>query len=327
MGQGVKLQPGDVVEIGMGRRKSKTMSVEAEMNEQSDRVLRIVIEPYPVEAGSPESSGPFTSRGLDVPTSPTSPSFIQAALTRYCSSLVMPSEIPPPLTTSSLPADPQLALQALRMEVVRDPLSVGAWLTWAQIAQRSGIYRVARDLFRAAHEAAQHLVEQRLREQSSALSFASSLIPTPPAIGQKPSVRSSFALRSDEEDEAAAATPSPTSSAVTETLRRRWQAQRRLIQVLYSWGHMEWSLNGLQGSARHLWRHAADLAYAHPEGAEAGGHSGIALTWAKKELERDNVSHARIVVAEALRRAPDSQPQLYVMAGSIELSAGNIGES
>ena len=313
-GQGVKLYPGDIVEIGIQRRESRTKTVEQEMYEQSNIVLRIVVEPY--------SQQRETEREVDS-ISFSSPSFIKTALTRYCSSLDMPEDLPPPLSTTTLPSDPQQALKALRIEVVRDPYSVGAWLTWAQIAHRSGIYRLARDLFRAAYEAAQHSVEQRLQEQSSAMSMASSF-----NISSRTSRdQNSLSLPSDQGDKASSSSsPSSSASPSDEAVRRRWQSQRRLIQVLYSWGHMEWSLNGLQGTARHLWRHAADLAYAHPEGAEAGGHSGIALAWAKKELEKDNISHARIVVAEALRRAPDSQPQLYVLAGSIELASGNLGE-
>jgi hypothetical protein len=130
----------------------------------------------------------------------------------------------------------------------------------------------------------------------------------------------------------------------------------------------------MHGSARHLWRQAADLAYRHPRKAAAGGHGLImqvrwacrrrgkrgqvgstsfyALTppplphsfappeqpplfsrnppqcvqaWARAEYDRDNIGNARIVLAEALRRSPDMQ-QLYVLAGSVELKAGNLGE-
>ena len=46
--------------------------------------------------------------------------------------------------------------------------------------------------------------------------------------------------------------------------------------------------------------------------------------WAKAEFERDNVGNARILLAEALRRSPGVQP-LYVLAGNVELTAGNLG--
>ena len=46
--------------------------------------------------------------------------------------------------------------------------------------------------------------------------------------------------------------------------------------------------------------------------------------WAKAEFERDNIGNARIILAEALRRSPGVQP-LYVLAGNVELTAGNLG--
>ena len=46
-------------------------------------------------------------------------------------------------------------------------------------------------------------------------------------------------------------------------------------QVLFHWAGMEWHGLGYQGSARHLWRRAADLSYKHPEGAGAGGHAQV----------------------------------------------------
>lgn len=89
---------------------------------------------------------------------------------------------------------------------------------------------------------------------------------------------------------------------------------------------MEWSRPlSNQGSARHLWRRAADLSYKHPEGAAQGGHAQVMLAWAKAEYERDNVGNARIILAEALRRSPGVQA-LYVLAANIELVAGNLGE-
>ncbi|GAX76979.1 hypothetical protein CEUSTIGMA_g4426.t1 [Chlamydomonas eustigma] len=103
---------------------------------------------------------------------------------------------------------------------------------------------------------------------------------------------------------------------------RTWQARRRCMQVLFFWAQHEWSV-GNQGSARHLWRRAADLSYKHPEGAGAGGHAPVMLAWVKAEFEKDNVGNARILLAEALRRSPDVQ-QLYVLAGQVELVAGNL---
>eukprot|EP00955_Chlamydomonas_euryale_P014510 156036-Chlamydomonas_euryale.AAC.3 len=46
--------------------------------------------------------------------------------------------------------------------------------------------------------------------------------------------------------------------------------------------------------------------------------------WARAELDRDNVGNARIILAEALRRSPAVQP-LYVLGGSLELKASNLG--
>ena len=50
----------------------------------------------------------------------------------------------------------------------------------------------------------------------------------------------------------------------------------------------------------------------------------VMRAWAKAEFERDNVGNARILLAEALRRSPGVQP-LYVLAGNVELTAGNLG--
>ena len=52
----------------------------------------------------------------------------------------------------------------------------------------------------------------------------------------------------------------------------------------------------------------------------------VMLAWAKSEFEKDNVGNARILLAEALRRSPEVQP-LYVLAGNVELVAGNLGET
>jgi hypothetical protein len=49
------------------------------------------------------------------------------------------------------------------------------------------------------------------------------------------------------------------------------------------------------------------------------------MAWVKAELDSDNVGNARIILAEALRRSPAVQP-LYVLGGSIELKASNLGE-
>ena len=53
-------------------------------------------------------------------------------------------------------------------------------------------------------------------------------------------------------------------------------------------------------------------------------HLQVMRAWAKAEFERDNVGNARILLAEALRRSPGVQP-LYVLAGNVELTAGNLG--
>lgn len=106
------------------------------------------------------------------------------------------------------------------------------------------------------------------------------------------------------------------------SLASGWPLVRRKVQVLYHWAAAEWA-GGSRGSARHLWRHAADLTYRHPLGAGAGGHWRVMLAWAQAELDRDAVANARIILAEALRRTPGAQP-LYVLGGAVELAAGNL---
>ena len=96
-------------------------------------------------------------------------------------------------------------------------------------------------------------------------------------------------------------------------------------QVLFNWARFEWGLR-LYGPARHLFRRAADLALAHPEGWAAGGAGIILHAWASAELQNDNVRNARIIAAKALRKCAADQP-LYVLAGNIELAGGNLGGS
>ena len=118
--------------------------------------------------------------------------------------------------------------------------------------------------------------------------------------------------------------PEPPSPAMgpSSSLASGWPLVRRKVQVLYHWAAAEWA-GGSRGSARHLWRYAADLTYCHPLGAGNGGHWRVMLAWAQSELDRDAVTYARVILAEALRRTPAAQP-LYVLGGAIELAAGNL---
>lgn len=118
--------------------------------------------------------------------------------------------------------------------------------------------------------------------------------------------------------------PEPPSPAMgpSSSLASGWPLVRRKVQVLYHWAAAEWA-GGSRGSARHLWRYAADLTYRHPLGAGNGGHWRVMLAWAQAELDRDAVTYARVILAEALRRTPAAQP-LYVLGGAIELAAGNL---
>ncbi len=119
--------------------------------------------------------------------------------------------------------------------------------------------------------------------------------------------------------------PPPKREDLAGAAAATWQARGAVVQVLFRWAEYEWSL-GNQGSARHLWRRAADVCYLHPAGAGAGGHAAVMMAWARAEFARDNVGNARIQLAEALRRSPGFQP-LYVLAANVELAAGNLGES
>ncbi|KXZ54625.1 hypothetical protein GPECTOR_4g690 [Gonium pectorale] len=95
-----------------------------------------------------------------------------------------------------------------------------------------------------------------------------------------------------------------------------------LVQALGNWGKHEWRLR-MYGSARHLFRAAADEAVRHPYGMAGGGGGAVMHFWASRELECGNVRNARIVAAEALRKCPRDLA-LYVLAASIEREAGNL---
>jgi hypothetical protein len=44
-----------------------------------------------------------------------------------------------------------------------------------------------------------------------------------------------------------------------------------LAQALFTWARFEWDEARLKGTARHLWRMAADVGALHPDGPIAGG--------------------------------------------------------
>lgn len=97
----------------------------------------------------------------------------------------------------------------------------------------------------------------------------------------------------------------------------------RLIQILRSWGRLEWDQK-LFGPSRRLWRLAANEAFKFPYEISAGGGGSVLHCWATAEFERDNILNARVIIGEALRKCPrdaavSSSPALASMQGRIEV--------
>ncbi len=67
---------------------------------------------------------------------------------------------------------------------------------------------------------------------------------------------------------------------------------------------MEWDQHNF-GSARRLWRTAANSALRQARKAAAASSAVVFHCWASAENERDNVRNARIVISEALRKCPN----------------------
>lgn len=96
--------------------------------------------------------------------------------------------------------------------------------------------------------------------------------------------------------------------------------------ALMVWARMEWDL-GYGGTGRALWRLAADLAFLarrreRPRGQVPVGRNPGAILhqWATAEYEQDNIRNARIVIAEAMRKA--ASVGVFSLAGAIEYKGG-----
>lgn len=232
--------------------------------------------------------------------------------------------------------DPATAERLLRQRLAGDPEDAAAWLLWAQMAARvekPTRQGKARVLFRAAAAAARGLL---------------ALPPPPPALevlarrAQGGGARSgsggngATSTMSDGEDpfmldesySSPAAVPGPAYgiglAGAYGGPGRRDRHNWLLVQALGNWAKHEWRLR-MYGSARHLFRTAVDEAARHPKGVAGGGGGAILHHWASQEFEALNVRNARIIIAEALRKCPVDAGML-VLAASIELEAGNLGE-
>ncbi|KAG2433245.1 hypothetical protein HXX76_008314 [Chlamydomonas incerta] len=226
--------------------------------------------------------------------------------------------------------DPARAEALLRRLLAAGPGDAALWLIWAQMAARvegpGPGQAKARMLFRAAADAARRMPvlpppplalqvaarratgagRRRRRGASSTVSMDGDDGTLSGADGSS-SAEASLDLGSGSSPAAPAARP-----------RHNWL----LVQALGNWGKHEWRLR-MYGSARHLFRAAADEAARHPGGLAAGGGGAVMHYWGSRELEAGNVRNARIVAAEALRKCP-ADVALYVLAASVELEGSNL---
>lgn len=237
--------------------------------------------------------------------------------------------------------DPRAAEQQLATLAADNPTSAGPWFLWAQLAGGRKRPWMARDLYRAAAVCQQQqmllqaaadaaagvnrMLAQQQRQQlldleasldeeaaaaggsgsnaAAAVALAAGELP-PVVAGAAASVPGSRAQSptavvpgsvSSNAGGAAAAGDSATTVA--------FRLTSRLIQVLRSWGRLEWD-NRLFGPSRRLWRLAANEAFKFPYEISAGGGGSVLHCWANAEFERDNILNARIIIGEALRKCP-----------------------
>jgi hypothetical protein len=94
-----------------------------------------------------------------------------------------------------------------------------------------------------------------------------------------------------------------SSNPVSSGTNAAFSLTTRLIQILRSWGKLEWDQK-LFGPSRRLWRLAANEAFKFPYEISATGGGSVLHCWATAEFERDNILNARVIVGEALRKCP-----------------------
>nr|Q9LEM8.1 RecName: Full=PsbD mRNA maturation factor Nac2, chloroplastic; Flags: Precursor [Chlamydomonas reinhardtii]CAB96529.1 chloroplast TPR protein [Chlamydomonas reinhardtii] len=232
--------------------------------------------------------------------------------------------------------DPPRAEALLRRLLAARPGDAALWLIWAQMAARvegpGPGQAKARMLFRAAADAARRMpvlpppplaLQMAARRATGAgrrrrrgASTTASMDGDDGALSVADGSSSADAAI----DPASGASPSAAAGPPAPSARPRhnWL----LVQALGNWGKHEWRLR-MYGSARHLFRAAADEAARHSGGLAAGGGGAVMHYWGSRELEAGNVRNARIVAAEALRKCP-ADVALYVLAASVELEASNL---
>jgi hypothetical protein len=229
-------------------------------------------------------------------------------------------------------SDARSAELELSQLAVQHPAAPGPWFLWGQLAASNRRPWMAAELFRAAAVCQQQQLETVLR-----MSAAEAAPPPPQQQQQQPPPREEQheilpvaddgqpAVSSSSSSSemlaapvlpatalpaaaAAASLPSSNDSSSSRSSSSRsspmFQSCSRLVQVLRVWAKAQWDQK-LFGSARRLWRLAANVAFKLPYDLAAAAGGGTVLhSWAAAEFDRDNVVNARVVIGEALRKCP-----------------------
>lgn len=358
--QGLALRPGDVITLGRGPHAPRfKVAVLGGGPRSSQSLIQAAVARYCGDAlAQLQQRGPGGS-GSAAPGGASSSSGSGAGR-RGSGSGSRSSPSPPQLPSLAQVAyqarsDPKGADAGYQLLLAsRESANPFAWIAWAQVAARLGQLRKARDLFRTAVAAAAppnapgepggpgDLLMGGLAQgpEAAAVGGLGSRQGWPPIMQQPqgfpqqqqpqdgwslawPSAGAGGAFASSSASAAGSAGGSMSGSGGGAP--PPGPGPVAFMQALFMWGRFEWFTAKLYGSARHLFRAAADAARLHPGGPAAGGVGMVLHAWASAELERDNVLNARVVVAEALRKCPQDQP-LYVLAAGVELAGGDLSE-
>jgi hypothetical protein len=220
-------------------------------------------------------------------------------------------------------SDPRSAEQQLATLAAENPTAAGPWFLWAQLAAGRKRVWMARELYRAAAECQQQqmlllgaaeaaagvtrVLAQQQRQQELLIAESSMMSMSEEDSTGRGSPQQQQQTAAQSSTTAAAAngssSTSGSSSSSSSGTNAAFRLTSRLIQILRSWGKLEWDQK-LFGPARRLWRLAANEAFKFPYEISAGGGGSVLHCWATAEFERDNILNARVIIGEALRKCP-----------------------
>mgnify|MGYP001807428146 CR=1 FL=1 len=223
-------------------------------------------------------------------------------------------------------SDPRSAEQQLATLAAENPTAAGPWFLWAQLAAGRKRVWMARELYRAAAECQQQqmlllgaaeaaagvtrVLAQQQRQQELLIAESSMMsMSEEDSTGrgspqqQQQQQQQQQAARSTSPAVADGSSSTSGSSGGSTGTNAAFRLTSRLIQILRSWGKLEWDQK-LFGPARRLWRLAANEAFKFPYEISAGGGGSVLHCWATAEFERDNILNARVIIGEALRKCP-----------------------